>query len=75
MTCLNICDFVSHVQPSESGVLHLLSLDCPPGYTLAQAPQETGYVTCLCNLNNDLILQCDGRSIDLQVFKISLYNC
>ena len=44
------------------------SLDCPPGYVLAQAPQESNYETCLCNYNNTLILQCDGMTILIEVF-------
>ena len=46
------------------------SLDCPPGYVLAQAPQESNYETCLCNYNNTLILQCDGMTILIEVFNI-----
>lgn len=43
------------------------SLECPPGYVLAQAPLESDYETCSCNSNNDLILQCEGRNILIEV--------
>ena len=47
----------------------MISLDCPPGYTLAQAPLESGYETCSCNYNNELVLDCDGRNILIEVNK------
>ena len=55
------------LQLSGSGVFRMISLECPPGYVLAEAPLETGYETCSCNSNNDLILQCKGRNILIEV--------
>jgi hypothetical protein len=54
-------------EPSQSGTFFVQSLDCPPGYVLAQAPQESNYETCLCNYNNTLILQCDGMTILIEM--------
>ena len=48
-------------------------IECPPGYVLAQVPQEPDHVTCSCNFDNDLILQCDGRNILIEVDLLDPY--
>lgn len=56
-----------NTQTTFFGSFWARSLQCPPGYTLSQLPQETDYRTCACNFDNNKILECDGRDILLEV--------
>ena len=46
----------------------MISSDCPPGYVLEQAPLISDYVTCSCNYNNNLIIECDEGIILIEVY-------
>ena len=46
----------------------MISSECPPGYVLEQAPLVSDYVTCSCNYDNDLIIECDERIILIEVY-------